>query len=192
MSTPLQNKMINDSSFDYWLHNGTERGKGELQRVIEKLPAITKTILEGGDWTLADQTIIHTAIFAGDDLEIMSQNWPKRIAVLRANLTDAQVMQIERNKSSVLALNAQVTQLLLALQNACNSHNYPWAVAKQDVIRNVIQSYKGARKRDMEKEKRSVGHLPDAAEGTWPEFVDDRHLTHMSGMLSRLNNLSKS
>ena len=56
------------------------------------------------------------------------------------------------------------------------------------VIRIVNQHF---REIDDE-EKRDVDHLPEVDEGTWPEFGDDRHLAHMSGMLSRLNNLSKS
>ena len=155
MRTPLEMKLIKVSSFDYWLHNGSEPGKGELQKLIDKLPAITHTILQGGDLTLADQIIIHTAIFAGPDLQKMSQKWPQMLAAMRANLTPEEVSQAESNKSVVLALNAQVTQLLRALQNACNSHNRPWAVIKEDVIRNVRQSYKGARKRDREKVEQS-------------------------------------
>ena len=155
MSTQLQTQLRKVSRFDYWLHNGSEPGKGELQKLIDELPAITNTILQGGDLTLADQIIIHTAIFAGPDLQKMSQKWPQMLADMRANLTPEEVSQAESNKSIVLALNAQVTQLLRALQNACNSHNRTWAEVEETVTRNVRQSYKGARKRHEEKVEQS-------------------------------------
>jgi len=150
MRTPLQTRLIKDSSFDYWLHNGSEPGKGELQKLIDELPAITNTMLQGGGLTHADETIIYTAIYVDPDLQIFHSKWTGMLATMRANLTPEEVSQAESNVSAVLALNAQVTQLLLALQNACNSHNRTWAVIKKDVIRNVRQSYKGARRRDRE------------------------------------------
>jgi hypothetical protein len=52
MSMQFQNKVIKNTSFDYWLHNGSESGKGQLQLFIDKLPAITNTILQDGDFCL--------------------------------------------------------------------------------------------------------------------------------------------
>ena len=148
-------KLIKESSFDYWLHNGSEPGKGELQKLIDELPAITNTILQRLDLTLADEEIIYEAMCVRRDINTMSRNWPQMLAELRANLTPEEVSQAESNKSVVLALNAQVTQLLRALQNACNSHNRPWAEVEETVTRNVRQSYKGAKKRDREKVEQS-------------------------------------
>jgi hypothetical protein len=188
MSRPLQTKVIKAPTFDYWLHNGIEPAKGELQLCIDKLPAITDTILQDGGLTLDDQIIIHAALFAGDDLKIMSRNWPQRLVLLQEYLTTAEVNQAVSDKLAVEALNVQVIQLLLYLQNAFEDKGYNLRMQKKNIIRIVNQHF---REIDDE-EKRSVGHLPDASEGTQPEFGDDRHLTHMSGMLSRLNNLSKS
>ena len=188
MSTPLQTKLIKESSFYWWLHNGSEPGKGQLQLFIDTLPAITNSILQDGGTTLDDEIIIYEALVGGDDIKIMSQNWPGRLERLQKNLTPAQVNQAVSNKLAVEALNDQVIQLLLELQNAFERKGHNWAIQKENIIRIVDRYF---RQIDDE-EKRSVGHLPDASEGTQPEFGDDRHLAHMSGMLSRLNNLSKS
>ena len=188
MSRPLRTKVMKPPNFDWWLQHGSEPGKGQLQLFIDKLPAITSTILEDGDLTLDDQIIIHSALYAGHDIEIMSRNWPKRLVSFQANLTTAQVNQAVSNKLAVEALNAQVIQLLLQLQNAFEKKGYDWRMQKKNIIRIVNQHF---REIDDE-EKHSVGHLPEVDEGPWPEFGDDSRLAHMSGMLSRLNNLSKS
>ena len=188
MSRPLRTKVMKPPNFDWWLQHGSEPGKGQLQLFIDKLPAITSTILEDGDLTLDDQIIIFGAIYAGHDIEIMSRNWPKRLVSFQANLTTAQVNQVVSNKLAVEALNAQVIQLLLQLQNAFEKKGYNWRMQKKNIIRIVNQHF---REIDDE-EKRDVDHLPEVDEGPWPEFGDDSRLAHMSGMLSRLNNLSKS
>ena len=155
MGRTLKEQLIKNSSFEYWLHNGHHRGKGELQRFIDKLPAITNTIIQGGDLTLADKKIIYEVLFAGDDIKIMSQNWPQRMLLLQENLTTAQVNQEESNKLAVEALHVQVIQLLLELQNAFGQKNYNWAVVKESIIRNVDQS------RGDRRGKRSVGTVRD-------------------------------
>jgi len=146
MSTPEQKRLIEYKSNDYWPHSGSEKGKGRLQRFIDKLLAITTTILQGGKLTLADEEIIYEAMSACDDIKNMSKNWPERMSFLRKKLTLEQLAQAVSNKVAVEALIAQVIPLLLALQNACDSNNYAWAVIKEDVIRNVEQSWKNARK----------------------------------------------
>jgi hypothetical protein len=145
MSTQLQKTLIQNASFDYRLHNGSECGKGELQTFIDKLPEITSTILQGGESTLADEMIIYDAMFAGDDINFMSQNWPVRMALLRKHLTPEQISQEESNKLAVEALNDQVTHLLQELQNACASRSLNWATLKVSVIRNVNQSRRNRR-----------------------------------------------
>jgi hypothetical protein len=151
MSTPLQKRLIQSASFDYWLHNGSERGKGQLQYFIDKLPAITQNIIQGVLLTLADEKVIYEAIFGCDDIKVMSQNWPERMSILQKNLTTEQVSQLESNKSAVVAFNVQVVHLLLVLQRACDSHNRVWAMVKEDAIRNVNQS------RGIPRGKRGVG-----------------------------------
>jgi polyhydroxyalkanoate synthesis regulator phasin len=140
MSTNLQETLIRNASFEYWLHNGSERGKGELQTFIDKLPAIINTILQGGKLTLTDETIIYDAMFAVDDINFMSRNWPARMSLLHKHLTPEQISQAERNKEAVEALNEQVTHLLQELQNACATGSLSWATFKQSVISNVNQS----------------------------------------------------
>jgi hypothetical protein len=172
----------------WWLYNGSEHGKGQLQLFIDKLPAITNTILQDGGLTLDDQIIIQEALFAGADIKIMSKNWPKRLVLLQENLTAAQVNQAISNKLAVEALNIQVIQLLLQLQKAFENKGYNWRTQKKNIIRIVNQHFTEI----DDEEKRSVGHLPDVGEDPWPVFGDDSRLAHMSGMLSRLNNLSNS
>jgi hypothetical protein len=152
MSTPLKTKVIKAPTFDYWLHNGREPGKGQLQLFIDKLPAITNTILQDGDLTIDDQIIIQAALIAGVDIKIMSKNWPKRLVLLQENLTAAQVNQAISNKLAVEALNAKVVQLLLQLQNAFEQKGYNWETQKKNIIRKVDQHY-----RQIDQEKRSVG-----------------------------------
>jgi hypothetical protein len=115
MSTRLQKTLIQSASFDCWLHNGSECGKGQLQYLIDKIPAITQNIIQGVLLTLADERVIHEAIFGNDDIKIMSQNWPERRLLLKKQLTTEQVSQEESNKSTVEALNVQVVHLLLVL-----------------------------------------------------------------------------
>ena len=145
MSTKLQKTLIQNASFDYWLHDGRERGKGELQTFIDKLPEIKNTILQGGELTLDDETIIYDAIFAVDDINFMSRNWPARMSLLHKHLTPEEISQAERNKEAVEALNEQVTHLLQELQNACATGSRSWATLKESVIRNVNQSRRAPR-----------------------------------------------
>lgn len=140
MSTKLQKTLIRNASFDYWLHNGHERGKGELQTFIDKLPEIKNTILQAGELTLDDETIIYDAMFAVDDINSMSKNWPARMLLLHKHLTPEQISQAERNKAAVEALNERVTLLLQELQNACATRSLSWATLKESVIRNVNQN----------------------------------------------------
>jgi hypothetical protein len=193
MSTPLKTKLIKAPTFDHWLHNGREPGKGQLQLFIDKLPAITNTILQNtilqdGGLTIDDQIIIQEALIAGVDIKIMSKNWPKRLVLLQENLTAAQVNQAISNKLAVEALNVQVIQLLLELQHAFEKKGYSWRMQKKNIIRIVNQHFTEI----DDEEKRSVDRLPDVGEDPWPDFKDDSRLAHMSGMLSRLSNLSTS
>jgi hypothetical protein len=84
-------------------------------------------------------------MFAVDDINFMSRNWPERMSLLRRHLTPEQVSQAQRNKEAVEALNEQVTHLLLELQNACVSRSLNWATLKESVIRNVNQSRRAPR-----------------------------------------------
>ncbi len=188
MSTSLKTKVIKAPTFDHWLHNGREPGKGQLQLFIDKLPAITNTILQDGGLTLDDKIIIQEALFAGADIKIMSKNWPERLVSLQENLTAAQVNQAISNKLAVEALNVQVIQLLLELQHAFEKKGYSWRMQKKNIIRIVNQHFTEI----DDEEKRSVDRLPDVGEDPWPDFKDDSRLAHMSGMLSRLSNLSTS
>lgn len=140
MSTQLQKTLIQNASFDYWLHDGRERGKGALQTFIDKLPEIKNTILQGGELTPDDESIIYDAMFAVDDINIMSRNWPARMSLLHKHLTPEQISQAERNKEAVEALIEQVTHLLQELQNACVSRSLSWPTLKKRVIRNVNRS----------------------------------------------------
>jgi hypothetical protein len=136
MDRKRQQKLIKIPKFDYWLHNGRHPGKGELQRFIDKLPAITNTILQGNDLMLKDQKIIYDAMGACSDLEIMTANWPERIS----QFTPEQVTQAESNKSEVEALIARVRPLLHELQNACVARRLSWAEVKKSITRNVDHS----------------------------------------------------
>ena len=73
MARTLRQQLIKNSSFDYWLHNGRHHGKGELQRFIDELPAITNTILQGQKLTLEDEELIYEAMGACADLKIMAE-----------------------------------------------------------------------------------------------------------------------
>ncbi len=137
MGRTLEEELIKNASFDYWLHNGRHPGKGELQRLIDELPAITHTILQGNDLTLEDEEIIYLAMTACSDLEIMTEKWPTRISLMRKHLTHEQITQAESNKSEVEKLIAQVEQLLHELQNAYVTRRLGWAQVKESIIRKI-------------------------------------------------------
>ena len=98
MSTKLQKTLIRTASFESWLHNGRECGKGALQTFIDKPPEIKNTILQGGELTLADETIIYDAMFAVDDINFMLKNWPARMSLLHQHLTPEQISQQKGTK----------------------------------------------------------------------------------------------
>jgi hypothetical protein len=162
MSTPFQQRLIKQTNFDWWLYNGSEHGKGQLQLFIDKLPAITNTILQDGGLTLDDQIIIQEALFAGHDIEIMSKNWPKKLVLLQENLTAVQVNQAVSNKLAVEALNVQVIQLLFELQNAFEQKGYNWRTQKKNIITKVERYFREIDE-EVGPEHYRVGHLPDSA-----------------------------
>ena len=140
MGRTLEQQLIKNASFDYWLHNGRHPGKGELQRLIDELPAITNTILQGNDLTLEDEEIIYLAMTACSDLKIMTEKWPARISLMRKHLTSDQITQAESNKSEVEKLIAQVEQLLQELQNAYVARRLRWVQVKESIIRKFERS----------------------------------------------------
>jgi len=140
MDRTLEQQLIKNASFDYWLHNGRHPGKGELQRLIDELPAITNTILQGNDLTLEDEETIYLAMTACSDLKIMAEKWPARISLMRKHLTHEQITQAESNESDVEKLIAQVEQLLHELQNAYVARRLRWAEVKESIIRKFERS----------------------------------------------------
>ena len=144
MGRTLKEQLIKNASFDYWLHNGHHHGKGELQRFIDKLPAITNTILQGQTLSLKDEKIIYDALGACADLKIMAKNWPARILLMQKHLTHEEIMQAESNKSAVEALSARVDELLIELENAYVARSLSWAEEKESITRNVDESYRNS------------------------------------------------
>ena len=166
MARTLRQQLIKNSSFDYWLHNGRHPGKGELQRFIEKLPAITNTILQGQTLTLKDEKIIYDAMGACADLKIMAEKWPERHSLMQNHLTREEIMQADSNKSAVEALSAQVDELLTALQKAYAARSLSWAEQKESITRNVDESRRKrgvAARRNMEMLLHRLVTLSDAS-----------------------------
>ena len=129
----MQDQLIKNAKFDYYLNNGFEEGKGALQSFIRKLPAITQTILQGKEMTLGDKVIIYDATNVLDDIKIMSTRWSGTIALMRKHLTPEQVSVAESNKSAVETLSAQLENLLLELKKACDSNYGGWAKVLEDI-----------------------------------------------------------
>lgn len=129
----LKDHYIKIGKFDYYLNNGFEEGKGALQSFIDKIPAITQTILQGKEMTLGDKVIIYDAIGVSKDIKIMSTRWSGTIALMRKHLTPEQVSVAESNKSAVETLSAQLEKVLLDLKNACDSNYGGWAKVLEDI-----------------------------------------------------------
>ena len=170
MGRTLKEQLIKNSSFDYWLHNGHHHGKGDLQRCIDKLPAITRTIQKGKKLKLKDEKIIYEAMSACADLKIMAEKWPERHLLMQKHLTHEEIMQAESNKSAVEALSARVDQLLIELQNAYAERSLSWAEEKESITRNVEESRRNpgrkrgvAARRNMEMLLHQLVTLSDAS-----------------------------
>jgi hypothetical protein len=133
MRTTLKEHLIKKAKFDYYLNNGFEEGKGALQSFIDKIPAITQTILQGKEMTLGDKVIIYDSTNVLDDIKIMSTRWGGTIALMRRHLTPSQVSVAESNQSAVVTLSAQLEKLLLELEKACDSNHGGWAKVLEDV-----------------------------------------------------------
>ena len=137
MTIPLKDHLIKKAKFDYYLNDGFEEGKGALQSFIDKLPAITQTILQGMKMTLEDEMIIYDATGVLEDIKIMSKKWDATISLMRKYLTPEQVSEAEINKSVVETLSVQLENLLLELQNACDTNYGGWATVMKDVTKSV-------------------------------------------------------
>jgi hypothetical protein len=133
MRTTLKEHLIKKAKFDYYLNNGFEEGKGALQSFIDKIPAITQTILQGKEMTLGDKVIMYDVIGVLDDIKIMSTRWGGTIALMRRHLTPEQVSVAESNQSAVVTLSSQLEKLLLELKKACDSNYGGWAKVLEDV-----------------------------------------------------------
>ena len=153
----IKQKLIKGTSFDYWLNSGYDPTKGDRQRLIDALPAITENIKNNIKLEWEDKKIIYDAMNFVDDILSLVENWDKKLVLYKRHFTEVELKQAETNKSTVQALGKRLLKLLSDLENECNSNsNYNgWS----KLWKNIRRTFDIRTRKSVPPEKQT--HLTD-------------------------------